>query len=83
MQAVVENKEIIWTINKSVVQNQAKAVKNGSKEPVLIKELIDKAFQKLSVQMIEKISQLEAELSQLKNENIELKSRLTSLSKVA
>ena len=55
-----ETQEKIWKI-----EPQSKKMK----QPVLIKSLIEKAFDKLATKLIQRIQALENELNQMKAEN--------------
>lgn len=72
-------REIVWKVNSKPLNNiesprtEPKKVKN----PVRVKELIEKTFQRLSVQLVERVNNLESELDKLKAENAELKSKLS------
>ncbi|NJL15222.1 MAG: hypothetical protein HC913_20915 [Microscillaceae bacterium] len=70
-------REVVWTINKNTSSNQSPA--SASKAPVRIKELIDRTFQQLSQQLLERIGQLEMELQQLRTENQSLQKQLEAL----
>lgn len=70
-------REIVWKVNSQGQTNKVKAANTKkSKNPVQVKELIERTFKKLSMQLIERVSSLESELDQLKAENAELKNKL-------
>lgn len=71
--------EVVWTINKNTSPSPSPAP--ASKAPVRIKELIDRTFQQLSHQLLERIGQLEMELQQLRTENQGLQKQLEALPK--
>ncbi|NJO00284.1 MAG: hypothetical protein HC880_00205 [Bacteroidia bacterium] len=68
-------RELVWHINSNLNGRPA-ATKPKPKEPGLVKTLIEKTFQKLSTQLLERMSNLEQELRNLQTENAELKNRL-------
>lgn len=70
-------REIVWKVNsKSSLSNETNDGIKKTKNPVRIKELIEKTFQRLSVQLVERVNNLESELDKLKAENAELKNKL-------
>lgn len=76
-------REVVWTINKNTSPNPnpSPSPAPASKAPVRIKELIDRTFQQLSHQLLERIGQLEMELQQLRTENQGLQKQLEALPK--
>ena len=72
-------REIVWKVNSQGQTNKIKSTesKKTSKKPVQVKDLIERTFKRLSMQLIERVSSLESELDQLKAENAELKSKLS------
>ncbi|MEO1653961.1 MAG: hypothetical protein AAFU64_10475 [Bacteroidota bacterium] len=76
-------REFVWKINTA---NPVKE-KSTSSEPRRVKDIVEKTFKKLSAQLLDRVNKLEGELSQLKAENAELKSKLnqefTQVSQIA
>ncbi len=77
-----QKREIVWKINTNPAMDKKKkktsknTTSTAVKEPVHVKELIEKTFHRLSAQLLDKVNQLEQELAQMKAENDELKSKL-------
>lgn len=69
-------REFVWKINSNLIQK--KTEKREAKEPVLIKELVEKTFQKLSLQLLERMQALEIQVQNLYQENKQLKETLLS-----
>lgn len=81
----LSEREFVWQINSpfSSKENTAPRPKKTVKEPVLIKELVAKSFQRLSMQLLERMTKMETELSHLQKENQQLQERLTVLQEAA
>lgn len=73
------SREIVWEVNTNIKETQSKMKKN-SKEPVLVKTLIEKTFQRLSTQLLDRLTNLEVELRDLQAENAKLKDKLSQVS---
>lgn len=74
-----QEREIVWQVSSNL-SPQTTPNTRKMKEPVLVKTLIEKTFNKLSVQLFERLSHLEGELEQLQHENTELKAKLSKVS---
>lgn len=73
-------REVVWQINSNLKKETTTRSKSkSSKEPVLVKTLIEKTFNKLSAQLLERLGALEQELKTLQAENAELKNKLTQV----
>lgn len=67
-----ETQEFVWKINTKPTQKTEKQ----SKQPVIIKNLIEKALDRLAFKLIQRINNLEEELAKIKQENTSLKQNL-------
>lgn len=75
-------REVVWQINSNLPKKEdtrSRKASKTNKEPVLVKTLIEKTFQKLSGQLLERLGSLEQELKALQAENAELKNKLTQV----
>lgn len=67
-----ETQEFVWKINTKSTQKAEKQ----NKQPVIIKNLIEKALDRLAFKLIQRINNLEEELAKIKQENTNLKQNL-------
>ena len=61
------SREVVWTINPNRIIEKEK--REEKKEPILVKQLIEKTFQNISTKLMDRIACLEDELTLLKREN--------------
>lgn len=78
------DREIVWQINSSYPKAKPKNKKNNSNkekaEPSLMKTLIEKTFSKISLELLDRLAKIEAEMEKLRKENTELKNKVIQAS---